>query len=338
MQREKALKVLDEKANEKQGVFLDLKKVPYAGELEERLLDALADSEGPIREMCTHILNAGGKRIRPLIVLYSGMVFSNPSRKLMDAAVAAELIHMASLVHDDIVDNSLLRRNKPSVNKIWGNGYAVLCGDYLFAKAFGILSENRLVRCMNYMVEAITNMCHGEIRQAADRFNLNVSIENYYVRIAKKTAIFLQCCAKSGSCIGGADKKDIETIGEYGLNVGYAFQIIDDILDFCGDVDVMGKARFEDLRQGNITLPVILLMNKDKYRNWLLEMIDGRSIDDSDFEKICQALKDSGVLDESSKIAAGHIKKAVNCLDSLPKSHYTDFLYNLANMLKSRIN
>lgn len=332
------MKALAEKDNKKPRVVLDFKNVPFVDKLEGRLMDALSDSEGPIREMCHHILKAGGKRIRPLIVLYSGMVFSEPSQSLMDAAVAAELIHMASLVHDDIVDNSLLRRNRPSINKIWGNEYAVLCGDYLFARAFGILSGKKLMKSMSFMVEAITNMCHGEIRQAGDRFNSNVSIESYYIRIAKKTAIFLQSCAKSGSSIGGADEKYIETMGEYGLNIGYAFQIIDDILDFCGEVDVMGKERYEDLRQGNITLPVILLMNKEEYRNWLLEIIDSRRLNDKDIDEICAALKKSGVLDESSEIAASHIKKARKCLDMLPKSSYTDFLNNLANMLQSRIN
>jgi len=338
MQGEEVLKALAEKDNKKPRVVLDFKNVPFVDKLEGRLMDALSDSEGPIREMCHHILKAGGKRIRPLIVLYSGMVFSEPSQSLMDAAVAAELIHMASLVHDDIVDNSLLRRNRPSINKIWGNEYAVLCGDYLFARAFGILSGKKLMKSMSFMVEAITNMCHGEIRQAGDRFNSNVSIESYYIRIAKKTAIFLQSCAKSGSSIGGADEKYIETMGEYGLNIGYAFQIIDDILDFCGEVDVMGKERYEDLRQGNITLPVILLMNKEEYRNWLLEIIDSRRLNDKDIDEICAALKKSGVLDESSEIAASHIKKARKCLDMLPKSSYTDFLNNLANMLQSRIN
>jgi len=338
MQGEEVLKALAEKDNKKPRVVLDFKNVPFVDKLEGRLMDALSDSEGPIREMCHHILKAGGKRIRPLIVLYSGMVFSEPSQSLMDAAVAAELIHMASLVHDDIVDNFLLRRNRPSINKIWGNEYAVLCGDYLFARAFGILSGKKLMKSMSFMVEAITNMCHGEIRQAGDRFNSNVSIESYYIRIAKKTAIFLQSCAKSGSSIGGADEKYIETMGEYGLNIGYAFQIIDDILDFCGEVDVMGKERYEDLRQGNITLPVILLMNKEEYRNWLLEIIDSRRLNDKDIDEICAALKKSGVLDESSEIAASHIKKARKCLDMLPKSSYTDFLNNLANMLQSRIN
>jgi len=338
MQGEKVLKALAEKDDKKPGVVLDFKNVPFVDKLENRLMDALSDSEGPIREMCAHILKAGGKRIRPLIVLYSGMLFSELSQNLMDAAVAAELIHMASLVHDDIVDNSLLRRNRPSVNKIWGNEYAVLCGDYLFARAFGILSEKKLMKSMGFMVEAITNMCHGEIHQAGDRFNSNVNIESYYIRIAKKTAIFLQSCAKSGASIGGADDKDIEIIGEYGLNVGYAFQIIDDILDFCGEVDVMGKEKYEDLKQGNITLPVILLMNKDEYRNWLLKTINSRRFNDDDIDKICNALKESGVLDESSEIAASHINKAIKCLDVLPKSNYTDFLYSLADMLQSRIN
>lgn len=331
-------KVLTEDNNNKTGIILDFKSIPFADKLELKLLEALSDSEGPIREMCTHILNGGGKRIRPLLVLYSGMVFSKPSQHLFEAAVAAELIHMASLVHDDIVDNSLLRRNRPSINKVWGNEYAVLCGDYLFARAFGILAEKRLMKSMNYMVEAICSMCHGEIYQAGDRFNCNVDIEDYYARIAKKTAIFLQCCAKSGSCISGADEKNIEVIGEYGLNIGYAFQIIDDILDFCGEVDVMGKARYEDLRQGNITLPMILLIKNNVYSDWIVNVIDSRKLDEDIIERICLALKESGAVEESFSIAATHIAMARRCLDRLPQSGYTGFLYSLADMLQTRIN
>ena len=214
-----------------QSVKFDAEQIPGIEAIEIELYNSLSGSQGTMREMCSHILNAGGKRIRPLLVLHSGLGFGTMSNHLVKAAVAAELIHMASLVHDDIIDNSSLRRSRPSINKIWGNQFAVLCGDYLFSKAFGIMSSNRLMRSMDLMVEAIQNMCEGEIVQAGERFNPLISQERYYEIIGMKTAIFLSCCCKSGAAISGATKLQVHMMGEYGLHLGYAFQIIDDILD-----------------------------------------------------------------------------------------------------------
>ncbi|HHW47789.1 MAG TPA: polyprenyl synthetase family protein [Clostridiaceae bacterium] len=304
--------------------------------IETELCNELSDSKGPIREMCNHILNSGGKRLRPLLVLYSGMLFSDPCEKLIKAAAAAELIHMASLVHDDVIDNSMLRRNHPSVNCIWGNNFSVLCGDYLFAKAFGILSRYRLIRSMDFMVEAIQNMCHGEILQAEDRFCQEIDTNTYYDRIAKKTAIFLSCCCKSGACVGGGNSVEIDIMGEYGLNIGLAFQIIDDVLDFCGNPDIMGKPKQEDLSQGNITIPVIFLLTSEKYGSWMREIVRRRDFSEHVLNQVYCALLESGAIDDCMKLAESHIEKAKQCLKYLPDSPHKELLYELADALKTR--
>jgi heptaprenyl diphosphate synthase len=337
--REILLKVLTKDTEQNlHSLKFDITKVPEIELIEIELFNALADSKGVIREMCSHILNAGGKRIRPLLVLYSGLIFSRLSKELIDAAVAAELIHMASLVHDDIIDKSFLRRNKPSVNKVWGNHFAVLCGDYLFAKSFGILSSNKLINSMGYMVEAIQNMCQGEIVQAGDKFNLDVTLEEYYARIAMKTAVLLSNCCKSGACIRGADKAQIETIGEYGLELGYAFQIVDDILDFRGDIRVMGKPKSEDLRQGIITLPIILLMSKASFGKRLKELLAEGKYTENKMQDIFALLNESGAINEAFDIAASHISRAQEALGKLPQSQHTEFLYGMAQLLQARMN
>ena len=300
---------------------------------ERELYNALADSKGVIREMCSHILCAGGKRIRPLLVMHSGLIFSELTEELLQAAVAAELIHMASLIHDDIIDNSILRRSKPTINEIWGNQFAVLCGDYLFAKAFGILSGERVLKGMDLMVEAIENMCQGEILQASEKFRVESSEEVYYERIAKKTAIFLQNCCKSGAEVSGANKEQAEALGEYGLNLGYAYQILDDVMDFCGNTDEMGKPKREDLRQGIITLPVIHLLKNKKYGGWL-----NRSIHNKDFsmEMLGQvecALIETGILVNCYKTAEFHMDKANQCLQKLPQTEFTFKMYEVTEML-----
>jgi heptaprenyl diphosphate synthase len=306
--------------------------------IERKLYDVLSDSKGPVREMCSHIMEAGGKRVRPLLVLNSGLIFGDLTEELTNAAVAAELIHMASLVHDDIIDESGLRRNKPSINKLWGNHYAVLCGDYLFAKAFGILSNKRLIKSMDYMVHAIQSMCQGEILQASDRFSCNINMKTYYERISMKTAIFLECCCKSGAAVAGTDKTNRKIIGEYGLNMGLAFQIVDDILDFCGDTKVMGKPKGEDLLQGTITIPVIFML-RDKTNKLLIEKImRNREVSEEEINEISIILGETGCIKESFRVAQAHVNRAKYCLSLLPKSEYNEFLNNFADMLQARIN
>ena len=304
--------------------------------IERELYSSLGDSSGIIREMCTHMINSGGKRIRPLLVLYSGLAFSGISNDLINAAVAAELIHMATLAHDDIIDNSELRRNRPSLNKVWSNQFGVLCGDFLFSKAFGMLSRNKLLKNLDFMVEAIDNMCNGEILQANNRFNVTTDLNSYYEQIAKKTAIFMECCCKSGACIGDANEPQMRAIGGYGLNLGLAFQIMDDILDFCGNTMTMGKPKGEDFRQGIITMPAILLLTNEKYSSQVNGIISKREYSEQDFGSIVELLYSSGAVDKSHKKAVFHIDAAQNCLEPLPETPYRDCLYHLAEKLKFR--
>lgn len=330
--------IVTELKTDSQSLQMEAGMLPGIELVEIELMNTFSGSKGIIREMCSHILNAGGKRIRPLLVLYSGMIFNEPSQELIQAAVASELIHMASLVHDDIIDQSGLRRNKPSLNYQWGNRYAVLCGDYLFAKAFGVLAGNQLIKSMDYMVEAIENMCHGEISQASESFNCFVTQEIYYRRIAQKTAILLECSCKSGAAVGGADQIQTDILGEYGLNLGYAFQIMDDILDFCGNPAVMGKPNGEDLRQGTITLPVIELLAHRKYGPYVKEIIMRREINDMELKEVKIMLQESGIIGQVIKTAAVHIQKAKECLALLPQNKYTFYLTSLADMLQQRAN
>lgn len=309
--------------------------IPDMELLETGLHNALSDSEGAVREMCSHILSAGGKRIRPKLLLNSGYIFSARTADLMDAAIAAELIHMASLVHDDIIDKSSMRRHKPSINSLWGNTYAVLCGDYLFAKAFGIMATRKLTGCINHMVEGIQNMCHGEIILARERFNFSISLNTYYKSIAQKTAIFLSCCCKAGASVAGASERHMKLLGEYGLNLGFAFQIIDDILDFTGHAEVMGKARHSDLRQGNITLPVILLLQDRQYGDMAKEAVEKNPVE-LVIEPLIKMVNESGVISQSFDAAKVFIDRAKQCLRHVPQSEHTYFLNELTDKLLVR--
>jgi len=336
---EKILEIIKEQSETRQyNSKLDFKEIPELKQIEEELMNIVSDTNGTVKNMCEHILKAGGKRIRPLLVIYSGLIFGEITPKLIQTAVASELIHMASLIHDDIVDNSDIRRNRPSINSIWGNNFAVLGGDYLFAKAFGILSSKRLNTGMEYMVEAIQSMCVGEIVQAEDRFNCECSMEKYYEKIACKTAILLKCCCQAGAAAQNATQQEIEIIGEYGLNLGLAFQITDDILDLCGSSEFTGKPKQEDLRQGIISMPIIYLLKNKANHQWVREAIEERKFDDETLSKICSAVTKTGIMEKCYARVRTHIEKAQESLDKLPNSYYKDVLYKMADMVYTRVN
>jgi heptaprenyl diphosphate synthase len=270
--------------------------------VEEELHKTIAKAQGMIRDSCSQLLASGGKRLRPLLTLHSGMCFGPLNTATLQAAVAAELIHMASLIHDDVIDHSELRRGQPTINSQQGNLNAVLTGDYLFAEAFKILSSYQLMDSMNYLVEAIQSMCTGEVEQAHDQFNFSITINDYFERIAQKTGILLASSCRSGAATAGASIGDIERLGTYGMYLGYAYQIIDDLLDYTGNPEQTGKPVGSDLMNGNITLPMIYLLNNPLYGPWAREILKDK-ITSQSLNKIIQALISSEALDEAFSTA-----------------------------------
>lgn len=305
---------------------------------ENGIQEAISGCTGVVHDMCTHIAQSGGKRIRPQLVLLGGLAFSPFNQTLLQAAVASELIHMASLVHDDILDESNMRRGRSSVNHQWGNHAAVLCGDWLFAKAFAILSDNKLQMSMGYMVEAIQDMCHGELVQAANRYNLEITIDKYNEQIIQKTAKLLECCCKSGAAAGGANQEQIQAMGDFGHSLGMAFQIMDDVLDFLGSPQKMGKPKGEDLQQGLITLPVILLMKDTQFSATAKELIHADNFNQIDVDKVKNLLIISGVMEQVNQMASSYIEQAKNCLNKIPESGGKSCLLSLASSLQQREN
>lgn len=330
--------ITSEYSPEFQSVMWEASSFAGTAMIEEKLVETLEDSQGAVRDICFHILNAGGKRVRPLLVWYSGLMFGPGSEDLLRTAVAVELIHMASLVHDDIIDGAQIRRNKPTVQKKWGNHRAVLGGDYLFAKSFGILADSGLLKPLGMMARAVQDMCQGEILQDEDQFNPRVSRECYYDRITKKTAVLLEASCKVGALVGGATELQTESIGRFGLNLGLAFQIIDDILDLCGDERKMGKPKYTDLIKGNLTLPIFLLMEQPQYREWLLWILKEHDLSQSTLVEIEGAVKNSGVMRQAFQVGVSHLEQARCILGEFPKSPARQFMENLTYMLEARAN
>ncbi|WZL75089.1 polyprenyl synthetase family protein [Clostridiaceae bacterium 35-E11] len=306
--------------------------------VEEVLYKAISDSHGNTRKICTNLISSGGKRIRPALVLCTSQCFSELKEKAIQTAVAYELIHMASLVHDDIIDASTTRRNRPTVNAQMGNQVSVLVGDYLFAKAFEILSSNTLIESMNLVVEAIAQMCDGEVVQAANKFNLYQGIDDYYQRIYKKTGILIAACCQAGAIIGGADEKEVECLKMYGKNLGYAFQIIDDILDFTGTEEILGKPVGNDLKDGNITLPILKLIQQKEYRLWLQKVFNEGGITLDKHHQILRLLKDSYALEDAYQEAVLCVKTAKEALRPIKDSDSKRILQEIADKVLKRKN
>ena len=310
--------------------------LPEMALVEDSLQSIFAKSKGIIREAGCGLLSSGGKRIRPLLTIAGSLCCGPFKPETIHTAVAAELIHMASLVHDDVIDSSSLRRGINTVNSTHGNCTAVLVGDYIFAEAFKVLSSHRLLAGMGYLVEAIQQMCDGEVNQAEERFLTNLNTEKYFCRIAKKTGILLAACCKAGAASAGAGEREIDSLGRYGLNLGYAYQIIDDILDFTATSDKLGKPSGEDVSKGNVTLPVIILMQNPVYGNWLKQVLDTRLISSDGVESIKQAMYNDGSIEKAYAVAENCIVQAKQSLHQLPNNDYNLMLTAVADQVLRR--
>jgi len=301
--------------------------------VDDKLQVVLSKADGLIQQTCVSLLQSNGKKVRPLLTLYSGMCFAPLNPPMVEAAVAAELIHMASLIHDDVIDESSTQRGKPTVNALYGDHATILTGDYLFAEAFNILSTHQLLSSMTYLVEAIQTMCEGEVNQADEQFSLSIGLQHYFERITKKTGELLAACCQSGAILGGASSEELTQMREYGLNIGYAYQITDDILDISGDADALGKTIGADLINGNITLPFLYLMDHPIYGDCLKEIIKTRKVTRQGIQSIKEALVSSGCIEQAYAVAAKCICNAKDSLAKIPSSPYRETLVNFADSI-----
>ena len=256
-------------------------------------------------------LLSGGKRLRPLLFFVCARANKNfHLEKVLPLAAAIELIHTASLVHDDILDQSKIRRGVFTANEKYGPQVAVLIGDYLFAKAFQLVSENHYGDDVSLVLsKLVKDLCIGEITQDRSLFKVPTLTE-YYEKIRLKTAVFLASCCQLGGMIAKLESNDIESLANYGTNLGLAFQIIDDLLDFFGDVKVTGKALGGDLKSGVITLPVIRALEISEESDILHDIIINNNVSDSDIIKAIEIMKNVDSVEYCKMRAYAHINAA----------------------------
>jgi heptaprenyl diphosphate synthase len=304
--------------------------------VEEMLHDFTDSNVSIMKELMDHILSRRGKRLRPVLLLLSGSFLPANDKVLIQAAAAVELIHTASLVHDDIIDESLERRGSPSLNARWGNRAAVLAGDFLFARAFELLSLCQDFQLNKKFVRTIGIMCEGETEQNVFAYNVNISEEQYLKNIYRKTAVLMEACCSEGARLSKLESKDVSKLETYGRNIGLAFQITDDILDITGKREFTGKPIGKDLEEGIITLPLIYVLQDITWGPLLKEAIEKRDFSSGNIDFLFHPSCIDGPLARSMDKAASYARAARESLAGFENIPARQILEEFADFVLQR--
>jgi geranylgeranyl pyrophosphate synthase len=285
-----------------------------------------------------HALKSPGKRIRTALTLLSGKMLDYRFDKLLPMSVAFEMVHLATLVHDDIIDHATTRRGVPTVNARYGNGVAILLGDYLFAKTAGLIADVEDFRVDRLFSETVASVCEGTILELLTARQAEVSFEHYIERISRKTACLMSACCKGGALVCGGNDAQVNLLEQYGLNLGIAFQIIDDVLDYVGTEDVIGKPAGNDLRQGLVTLPLIyaLKYQQNGHIERIEQVLRAETPPDAEVRDIVAWVAGSPAIEEAFTLARHYSVRARALLSEFPASPEHDVLENLVDFVVDR--
>ena len=320
---------------------------PLAAELErvERKMREPAHPEYPqLTSVLSSLLDSGGKRLRPALALLAGQFYPTETESLVSLAASVEMLHTATLVHDDLIDGALLRRGKSTVNARWSAGATVLTGDYLFARAAAFAAETGNVRVMSIFANTLMTICSGELRQIFDRHNVphlvtvqawQEALDQYDKRIHAKTASLFAAATEAASVLGSAPDAEQVALRAYGQLLGTGFQIVDDVLDFQGDQEILGKPVASDLREGIVTLPVLYFLREHPDDDRVAAVVrDGG--DEDLVREVVSAIRKAGAVDQALARARRFVAQSQAALSSLPEGETRDTLHALADYTISR--
>ncbi|SEM85042.1 heptaprenyl diphosphate synthase [Mesobacillus persicus] len=301
----------------------------------EKELESTIEAQSPLlRQASLHTLRAGGKRIRPVFVLLGGKFGAYDINVIKNVAVPLELIHMASLVHDDVIDDAELRRGQPTIKAKWDNRIAMYTGDYIFARALELIGEIKDPLAHQILANTIVELSVGEIEQIKDKYNFDQNLRNYLRRIKRKTALLIAASCQLGAVASGVEENLHKKLFRFGYYVGMSFQITDDVLDFTATEQELGKPAGDDLIQGNITLPVLYAMqNKEVYEKVITVHED---ISRDEMNEIISLIKQSGAIEQSLALSDQYLKKALTILDDLPPNKAKKTLRDIAKFIGKR--
>ncbi|NVD99249.1 octaprenyl diphosphate synthase [Massilia sp. BJB1822] len=289
-----------------------------------------------VNQIAEYIISAGGKRIRPVLVLLVANAYAYKGVAHHELAAVVEFIHTATLLHDDVVDESSMRRGRQTANALFGNAASVLVGDFLYSRSFQMMVSLNNMRVMQILSDATNVIAEGEVLQLLNMHDPDVSHERYLQVIRSKTAKLFEAAAELGALVAGANDAQIAAAGEYGRSLGTAFQLIDDVLDYAGDAAEIGKNVGDDLREGKPTLPLIYLMENGtpEQRELVRSCIENG--DEQHFDTILAAVTSSGALDYTRREAEVAAQRAIDAIADLPDSQYKQSLLQLARFAVDR--
>ena len=302
------------------------------------IVDRMQSPVSIIPALADHIIDAGGKRLRPLLAVVAARVTGSRSAAGLKLAAAVEFIHTATLLHDDVVDGSALRRGKVAAHLIWGAPSSVLVGDFLFARAFELMVETGSMKAMEILARAARVIAEGEVLQLSRAHDINLSQDTYLEIISAKTAELFAAAAESGAVAAGADMVQAAALRSYGMNLGFAFQLSDDALDYGGLTETLGKNAGDDFREGKATLPLLVAIARTgAVERAFWERVIGRQEQaEDDFRRARDLIVSVGALDATLDIAAGYADNAKEALSIFPQSELRDGLEALADFAVNR--
>lgn len=290
------------------------------------------------------IVSAGGKRLRPLVLLLAGRAFDYRAQfdRLVTAAAGVELLHTASLIHDDTVDRSALRRGKPTLNSVLSAGATILIGDYLFAQSAMLAAATGNVRVVAIFASTLGDICNGQLREMFQAHRLDQTREEYDARIYGKTASLFAGSAEMGAVLGNASEEQIQALRGFGADIGMAFQVVDDVLDITGQIADLGKPVGNDLREGTITLPTLfyaseLLLGSNEWQQ-LERVASGHANGDGELEAVIASVRASDAIEQTYAVAETFIDRAKSRLDDLPDPETRELLWEVADIALSRLS
>ncbi len=305
--------------------------------LVEDLLESIKQVElPPLKRMLDHALEARGKRLRPALVLLSGNLGDYNLNRLVPLGAAIELLHTASLVHDDVVDGAMSRRGRPTTNAAFDNAITVLLGDYMFANAAEMVTRTGSLPVTRLFALALMKMTSGELDQDAAAFDVGKDVQHYLWRIGGKTAALMANATEGGATLGQCDERTVEAMRTYGYSLGMAFQIVDDILDFTGDEELMGKPVGSDLLEGTVTLPALLFLERYPRDNPIKKFFTARRDRHARLQEALDAILASDVVGASFDIARDYVRRANAAIEFLPPSETKDCLVDLGDYVLER--
>lgn len=300
------------------------------------ILEQLVSNVPVIQTIARHIINSGGKRLRPLLVLLSANYFGYQGQEHHELAAIIEFVHTATLLHDDVVDASKLRRGHETANQIWGNQVSVLVGDFLYSRAFQLLTRRSHVGVMKVLAQTTNAIAEGEVSQLIHRHDPNISEYVYMEIIRRKTACLFSAATEIGALLGSANSQHQLLMAEYGLHLGIAFQIIDDLLDYTADKTEMGKNMGDDLGEGRATLPLIYALQRCTAETAAIIRLAIETGDLTQLDKILVAMTQTQAQKYAFGVASRHAELALQSLLMLPDNIYRQSMEELVKFVLQR--